>query len=352
MNILFLTSTFPRFENDSQALFVLEQATAWKRVREEDRIFILAPGDLIPFFLFAQLIAAWKICRTHRIDLIYAHWVMPQGLTAYLINKILKTPFVLQNHSSDLKIFGKIPLIGRPLARAMIKRCQRLFCVNPVLKSEALSYCRPSDTREIEDKITVLPMGFVRMPIVTDQPLRYDIGMIARLSQKKGIDLFIRALAAIRPDHLNLRAVIAGDGEERTSLEALAGTLGMDIAFPGFLTHHAKAQFFSQTRVLVFPSVQVRHDREGLPVAILEALSLGKPIIASQATHITSLPEWPDLKDWVIILQNPRDPNEFCRALEQSLRQPDTNTSVSKLIQNRYEWDHLIHQYLKAISLE
>ncbi len=45
MNILFLTSTLPRFAGDSQASFVMEQASAWKTARPNDNLCILAPHD-------------------------------------------------------------------------------------------------------------------------------------------------------------------------------------------------------------------------------------------------------------------------------------------------------------------
>ena len=46
MNILFLTSTFPRHASDDQAPFVWEQAVSWKRKKPDDRVIILAPGDI------------------------------------------------------------------------------------------------------------------------------------------------------------------------------------------------------------------------------------------------------------------------------------------------------------------
>ncbi|HSV43100.1 MAG TPA: glycosyltransferase, partial [Candidatus Bathyarchaeia archaeon] len=182
MNILFLTSTLPRFAGDSQAPFVLEQAQAWKNARPDDTIIILAPGDSdasrnetwngiavnrftyfyprhfqklaypailpnikrnpllifqIPFFLFSQFWVARRLCKKYNITLVYAHWVMPQGITAYLLHGLLRIPYILQNHSSDLSIFRKIPIFGKSMARAIINKATRLFCVNCILKDEA-----------------------------------------------------------------------------------------------------------------------------------------------------------------------------------------------------------------------
>ncbi|MFZ9396475.1 MAG: glycosyltransferase, partial [Erythrobacter sp.] len=141
-----LTSTLPRFAGDMQANFVGEQAKAWSDARADALIHILAPHDqgaplhevhgritierfrymlpeswqrlaypailpnirrspvvamLLPGFLLAQLKAAARVARRKRVDLVYAHWIMPQGLVAWRLKRKLGIPYVLQNHSSD-----------------------------------------------------------------------------------------------------------------------------------------------------------------------------------------------------------------------------------------------------------
>ena len=206
MNVLFLTSTLPRFENDGQSPFVLEQAMAWKNEKPQDNVYILAPGDRlakeeenkngiqiyrfsywwpkglqklvypamfpnikrnpllliqVPSFLIAAVLATLKFTEEYAINLIYAHWVMPQGLVAYWTKKINKIPYVLQNHSSDIRIFDKIGFLGRCLARKIIKSSHRLFCVNSRLRKEAIELFDDPDSDEISQKTFSLPMGIV-----------------------------------------------------------------------------------------------------------------------------------------------------------------------------------------------
>ena len=133
MNILFITSTFPRFKNDTQSPFVLEQAVAWKKAQPNDTVYVLAPHDagaqvheviegvvvrrfrymypafleklaypallpnirsnfllvlLLPFFLCAQIVTIVWMLSIARIDVLYAHWFIPQGISAFIARMV------------------------------------------------------------------------------------------------------------------------------------------------------------------------------------------------------------------------------------------------------------------------
>ncbi len=395
MNILFLTSTFPRFNNDSQAPFVLEQAQAWQKHRPEDKVFILAPHDpqakkneqldgiqiyrfqywwpaklqilaypailpnlkknpisilQLPFFLLSEFFAALKLIKKHKINLLYAHWVMPQGLIAYVTKKINGTPYALQNHSSDLRIFNKLPIFGKFLARKIIKSSQKLFCVNSLLKKEALEFFNNADQTAINDKISVLPMGVNYSSIYNPSPTKhhkYTFGFIGRLSKKKGINFFIQALQKLKQEGASFSSVIAGDGEEKNNLLQLSKN--MPVEFTGFVSKEKKKDFFDQTKFIIFPSYATGGDIEGLPVALLEALSLGKIVIATDATNIKLLPEWPHIKDAIFILNNPENIQEFTQLLHKLLDLQndfiETQSNNLKEIVKKYQWDNLIKEY-------
>ncbi|NRD90101.1 hypothetical protein C8024_12485 [Sphingopyxis sp. BSNA05] len=248
--VLFLTSTLPRFTGDMQPGFVLDQAHAWKEERPNDRVVILAPHDagalrseqigdvevrrfsyawpekwqqlaypailpniknrpitafLILPFLIAEFITAFQMVRKDKLDLIYAHWVMPQGLIAYLLKLICGTSYVMQNHSSDLEIFSKLGPLGRALARRIIRASDRLFCVNERQRRFALDLFKASERAEMEQKVVTLPMGvastFAREDESSydkDVSFRYDLGTISRLSRKKGLPFLIEAAGRVK----------------------------------------------------------------------------------------------------------------------------------------------------------
>lgn len=400
MNILFLTSTLPRFSNDSQAPFVLEQAFAWKKARPQDQIYILAPHDKLaekkeqlnginiyrfcywwpiswqkiaypailpnvlrnpflliqlPAFLIAELLVTLKLIKRHKIDLLFAHWVMPQGLIGFIVHKLHKVPYGLKNYSSDLRIFNKIPFLGKLVARKIIQNSKVLFCENSMLRREALNFIEEKSRGELEKKIIALSMGVFHL--VSDvsknrmQNIKYDFGFIGRLSRKKGVDLFIQALKELKSRGVCFKAAVAGDGEERDNLNTMAKNI--DIKFLGFVSSKTKMDFFKQSNFCIFPSCAVKGDVEGMPVALLEALYFGKIVIASRDTNIELLPDWKGIQKVVYLLKNPKDINEFTNLLQELLTLTDdeiaNRTRKAQETLARYNWDNRIKEYMEPL---
>jgi glycosyltransferase involved in cell wall biosynthesis len=396
MRVLFLTSTLPRFTGDMQANFVGEQAAAWKAARPEDELFILAPHDksaaldeiwdgikIVRFrymrparwqalaytailpnlkrrpslavqvlpFLLAEYLAARRLVAEHKIDLIYAHWVMPQALVALWISQTRGTPFVIQNHSSDLRIFAKFGAAGNALARRVIRAARQLFCVNSAQRDYALGLFEDRERSTIADKTKVLPMGVAPPQAESPVAARYDFGAISRLSKKKGLHHFIAAAEALASRGVRPAIGIAGGGEDAEELKALVNK--SDIEFPGFLTGAEKDLFFDMTRIFVMPSVTSGGDVEGMPVALLEALCRGKPTIASRDTNITSLPEWPAIEQDVFYIDDPSNIGALAETMERAATSAEADAPRAERLRStmsRYWWPNLIEEYLEAIE--
>ena len=103
------------------------------------------------------------------------------------------------------------------------------------------------------------------------------IGVVAALERRKGHDVLFRALARLaEPGGLRFRCLVCGDGSERAALERLARELGI-AGCVGFLGEQRQvADVLAALDVFVMPS---RH--EGLGVAILEAMAMALPVVAS-----------------------------------------------------------------------
>lgn len=403
--ILFLASTLPRFVNDHQAPFVLEQAEAWKARRPDDRVIILAPHDqaaarretigdvqirrfqyfvparlqglaypailpnlkrnpllslqVLPF-LWAEYVAAKRIIREEDIDLVYAHWVMPQGVVARRLSRATNVPYVIQNHSSDIAIFLKAGDLGRSAARKIIREARGMFCVNQRQKEIALGLFEPASRTEVAQKIIVLPMG-VGMDVSAVRPTgdgeassTYTLATISRLSRKKGIDLLIAAAERLAEKGRVFPIGIAGDGEDRDALTAMRRRA--DITFLGFVSGAEKIDFFNSSRVMAFPSVSAGADVEGMPVALLEALCCGKASVIGPDTNVAILEEWERISEDVILLNDPRDVDEFAGAIERlvDLDQASLATRSAHLrkVMARYLWENLIDEYIAAIDPE
>lgn len=111
---------------------------------------------------------------------------------------------------------------------------------------------------------------------------------VGRLKRYKGVEFAIRALALVHREAPTVRLDIAGSGDDRPRLEALAADLGLGdtITFHGFVDEDTKLRLFRTTWANVFPS-----PKEGWGITVMEAAAAGTPSIASDS---------PGLRDSVV----------------------------------------------------
>ncbi|MEY2410548.1 MAG: colanic acid/amylovoran biosynthesis glycosyltransferase [Verrucomicrobiota bacterium] len=115
---------------------------------------------------------------------------------------------------------------------------------------------------------------------------------IARLVEKKGIEFAIRATAKL--SHLDFQYDIVGDGPLRRSLEQLIDSLGVAerVRMVGWKEQSEVLKLLDQAHVLIAPSVTGRDgDQEGIPVAMMEAMAMGLPVLSTQHSGIPELVE-------------------------------------------------------------
>lgn len=106
---------------------------------------------------------------------------------------------------------------------------------------------------------------------------------IARLSYEKGVEVLIEAAALLRRTHPTVRVVVIGEGPQRAALEQRIARLGPGdvVRLAGFTPHVWEA--LSAADVFCLPS-----HSEGLPNALLEAMAVGRPVVA---TRVGGVPE-------------------------------------------------------------
>jgi colanic acid/amylovoran biosynthesis glycosyltransferase len=123
------------------------------------------------------------------------------------------------------------------------------------------------------------------------EPVR--VVSIARLVEKKGIEQALRALACIRTS-TPIEYTIIGDGTLRPTLERLARDVraSVRVRFAGWLQQDEVAEALRVAHLLMAPSVTAADgDQEGTPVAILEALATGLPVLSTWHSGIPELVE-------------------------------------------------------------
>jgi len=118
---------------------------------------------------------------------------------------------------------------------------------------------------------------------VTPRPDATDIVCVGELRPVKAIDVLIEALAQLQQSGRRVTATIAGEGPERTKLQAQAGRLGVADQVR-FIGHCPARKAFTMGRMLVIPS-----RAESLPYVVLEAAAAGLPIIATDVGGVSEI---------------------------------------------------------------
>jgi glycosyltransferase involved in cell wall biosynthesis len=262
-------------------------------------------------------------------DLIDAHYYYPDGVAAALVARRLNLPLVITARGTDLNLIPQFP-VARHLIRFAARRADASITVCQALKDVLLDLGVPSD------EVTVVRNGVdtAMFRPLDRAPARAALGVSGRviasvgyLIPRKGHDLIIAAL----PDLPGTTLLIAGEGPERSRLEAQAARLGVAerVRFLGALPHAELPRVYSAADALVLAS-----SREGYPNVLLEALACGTPVAA---TRVWGSPEIVDRPEAGRLVPE-RTPGAIAATLRALLDAPPERAAVRAYAET-LSWD-------------
>ena len=266
-------------------------------------------AQVLPFFL-AEVLAIRREVRAFKPDIIHVHWLIPQGLAALIAAP--NVPKLVTTLGGD--VYGLRDWVSRHLIGAVLRNADAVTTMNTDMCDRLLELGADPST------ITVLSMGAdvpaIRSLAAGAERRKGRILFVGRLVEKKGVTVLLRALKLLEVTGYDLR--IVGDGPLRPKLTS--ESTGLPATFVGVLGREALAAEYGAASIAVFPSVPAASgDQDGLPVALLEAMSAGCAVIASNL---------PGLRDAVEdglsgLLTTPGSAQELATALRRLLDDPN-----------------------------
>jgi glycosyltransferase involved in cell wall biosynthesis len=257
--------------------------TAPDRIRQRPWFLALVPG-----YVLAGSRTAARLARTGGFDVIHAFWPLPQGLLGLAAKRASRLPLVSTFFGVELTWMERqFPFLA-PLLRRIVRGSDAVTAIS-TYTAERLARVAPGT------RTAVIPFGAaIEVPeqvATAPGPGRPELLFIGRLVERKGVHVLLEAMASIPADQRpSLRVV--GDGPERLPLQRRAAGLGLDadVHFDGFVTAEEKLERLASCTAFVLPAViDAKGDTEGLGVVLLEAMTYGKPVIASQAGGIVDI---------------------------------------------------------------
>lgn len=261
----------------------------------------LAPGFIT---------ALWR----SRADLFHFHFPHPTGEAAYLFSG-LRTPAVVTYHSDVVRQRTALRLY-RPFMNRFLKRMR-------VIMPTTRRYMETSEVlAPFKDRCRPVALGFPPEDYAeTDETRALGEDFKARwgdfvffigvLRYYKGLRYLLQAL----PDIPQARVVIAGDGPERASLEALASQLNLSkrVHFLGRVDHKTAVALLHSAAVFCLPACE---RAEAFGLCQIEAMLAGLPIVSTNLP--TGVPEI-NRHDETGLIVEPRKPAELAGALRRLL---------------------------------
>ncbi|MDP2573401.1 glycosyltransferase [Vibrio penaeicida] len=234
---------------------------------------LLKLGIVLP-----NLLSRFKLLKP---ELIHAHFG-PNGMTALSLAEKLNAPLIVTFHGFDVIESPTIEKHGRLHLRYMQNReklahnASQFIAVSDWVKLRMVRLGFP-ESKIIRHYIGVDTEFFQPSKAVKREKIVLCVG---RMTAYKGHEYLINAMAKVQKLASDMRLVLLGDGEERSSLEQLAKTKGVDVYFTGRQTPEEVKVWMQKATVYAQPSVNLPNGQaEALALTIVEAQAVGTPAV-------------------------------------------------------------------------
>jgi glycosyltransferase involved in cell wall biosynthesis len=303
---------------------------------------------VIPFII-SELFSAIRIIRRENIDLIHAHWIIPQGLVAIFAARLSNNdPAILVTaHGAD--VYTRKSSLTTSVKRFVLNHCDHLTVVSQHMADSV-------HRLKTKCNIDVIPMGTDLTDIfIPDDSKRKNTQLvfIGRLVEKKGVRYLLDGFKRLVSEYPHLGLVIIGHGPENESLKEHAHTLGImqNVRFTGGLPQAELPVYLQQSAIAIFPFIETDEgDQEGFGLVLVEAMGCGC------ATVTTNLPAVNDIvSDRVTgIFIRAKNSSDIFSTVSELIESPVFRKKLSvngrNYVEQKFDWSVIARSYLELID--
>lgn len=291
------------------------------------------------------------LLRSERVEMIHCGRCLPEGMMALVLKWRYGVPYLCYVHGEDV-------------TTAICSR-EYSWMLRRVLSNAEFLIANSQNTQRVlhdqwdmpAQRVCVLHPGVDTdyfSPAEDDGTLRERLGWgdrpviltVGRLQKRKGHDMMIRALNAIRRSVPDVLYVVAGAGEERPALDALVASEGAaeHVHFFGEISDADLLECYRQCDLFVLPNRQVGKDIEGFGMVLLEAQACGKAVVAGASGGTAETMRIPETGAVVCC----DGPDQLARLVSELLsdrpRLQRMGEAAREWVVSRFDWKVLTHQ--------
>lgn len=252
---------------------------------------------------------------------IHAHWATHPALAAYVVRNLADISFSFTAHAHD--IYVERSMLDKKIKNASflvtiseynLRMLENLYGAAAASKTHVIRCGVNLDTFQLHSR---------------KRSKKFSIICVASLKDYKGHIFLLRACSQLKDKGVKFRCLLVGDGELRGEIERNIIQLGLsdDVKLLGFRPHHRVRQLLNAADVMVLPSVITANGKkEGIPVALMEALASAMPVIS---TAISGIPELIENGKTGLLIPE-RDSNALFEALLMIYKSPEFAEELGK----------------------
>lgn len=258
--------------------------------------------------LFAQKMQQLGVTHVH------AHFATHSLLAAYIVHQLTGIPYSVTAHAHDI-------YVNRTMLGEKLKYADFIVAIsdyNRRLLSDLYG-------KDIENKIEVIHCGIdpeiFKPRDAVQLSEKFTIVCVGSLSEYKGQTYLINACKQLKEKNIPFECLFIGAGDDRPQLEQQAVDAGLqaEVQFMGRQPRQVVSDTLAKANVMVLPSVVTKSGKkEGIPVALMEALATQIPVITTRISGIPELVE-DGVTGWLV---PPRDANALAEALVDVYENP------------------------------
>lgn len=272
---------------------------------------------IVNLVLFPKALAVAQEIRNRGVEHIHASWLTTPATIGYVASILTGVAFSMSAHSHDIRAQNLLePKADHATFVRVISERNRRYIAERLSASAA-------------ERCHVVHLGVDVPHTIVHPPARVArILCSARLAEVKGHRYLVSALAMLHERAIAFECDFAGDGELRTQIAGQIARAGLEhcVHLLGGLSHDRLTAALAEGAydIVVLASTERPQEHEGIPVALMEAMAAGVPVVATRTGSIDEL-----VDDTAGILVPQRDPGALAGALGRLIADPGQRRRLS-----------------------
>jgi len=296
---------------------------------------------------------AFEVLRQD-FDVLHAHGMTPGVTDLGVFFAKLRGKRVVLTYHNDAETFQN-GVWGKIATQLYVNLSILVTAISDVVISSTESYASTSPTlSRFKQKLKIIPMGVdfkkFQKPLHNNNNSqnRKNLLFVGQIRKYKGIDTLIDAFKMVSSEYKNgINLTIVGIGPELDSLKAKANDIGVNesILFTGGVSDEILEEYYRSSDLLILPSIG---RREAFGIVLLEAMSAGKPVIASDIPGVSEI-----VNAGGGVLVEPGKPRALADAILNLIKDERKYQSISEQSRraaSAFDWDIIADRYEKVFK--